>query len=271
MDQKVSLIKLFSKWRKKRKAYQADELDKKLFTTISNLYPRPKFIDYCDYDVSENAMLELCNNVNVAYEDPELVESYIFNSRLGFFGDWPDFPAFAADVAIVARREDIDESNLIYWYFHTSKHGIFPKSIYPLLLDWASDILLPWKINIKRTKLMYDYWGMEHIGLLGIYINLGGDPLHVMREHIDYSATQQQATSLLRAINENYIPTKKEIFKHFRAFNRYISQQNTLPPYVKRLMPVINIKRIISMIETNRAEIKDICEKYPFDILKHPF
>ena len=122
--------------RKKQIIYESDGLDKKLFATFSKLYPRPKSIYYIDYDVSEKTMLELCNNINVAYEDPSLIKSFVWHSRLGFFGDWADFPAFAGDVAIVARRECFDfEGDLTFWYLHISEYGMFPKSIYPLLLE----------------------------------------------------------------------------------------------------------------------------------------
>jgi len=65
------------------------------------LFPRPKSIYYCEYDISKNDMDALCNNRNIAFEDPLLIENFVWHNTLGMFGDWTDFPSFAGDIAVV--------------------------------------------------------------------------------------------------------------------------------------------------------------------------
>jgi len=258
MEIQRALSNLFSFWRKKNNFYTPDALDMKLIETFSNLFPRPDSIYYHDYDISEKDMLELCHNTNIAFEDPELIKHFVWHNRSGFFGDWTDFPAFAGDIAIVARRECFDfEGDLAFWYFHTSSHGNFPKSVYSLLIEWLMDILMPWEKNIKRN--LSSHWEIHYIGYLGIYTNLGGDPFLIIRGHLDYSKTQNAPTSFLHAIYENFLSNGEEIFKHFRIFRRYFSQQQTTLPNVKRLISVKNIKQVIAAIEHSRIEIIELC------------
>lgn len=242
----------------KKIIYEEDELDKRLLEAFSNLFPRPKSIYFCEFDIAESAMLELCNNSHIAFEDASLIKTFVWHCTLGMFGDWTKFPAFAGDIAVVARRECFDfENDLVFWYFHTSKYGMFPTSIYPLLLEWVSDILKPWECNIKRS--WPTIWEIHYIGYLAILVNVGGDPERIIVEHLKFSKKQNFPTHFLEAINEEFIDNEKEIFEHFRQFRRSFIQQETPPPKVRRVISVENIQRIVNAIKSHKIEIQSIC------------
>lgn len=248
--------------------YESDELDKKLLETFSSLFPRPKSIYYCEYDIGERDVYELCNNTNIAFEDSSLIKNFVWNNTLGMFGDWTSFPAFAGDIAIVARRECFDyEGDLIFWYFHTSGHGMFPSSIYPLVLEWVCDVLKPWERNIKRSLSMF--WEIHYIGYLAILANVGGDPESIIIDHIKFSKQQKYPTHFLDVLNDEFINNEKGIFEHFRCFRSHFSQQETSPPKIRRVVSIENIKRIISAIDKHHIEIQNICSKKEYEGLHY--
>jgi len=191
---------------------------------FSSRFPRPENIFYGSYDISEHDMLDLCKNREIVFTDPYIIQHFVTNNHLGFFGDWIDFPAFAGDVAIYARRNAFDsEWDLVMWYLHTSPEGHFSSELYPLIRDWIEDVLSP--IN----KISNGLWEIHSIGYLAIYGNVNGDIEYLINRNIQQSISSNSPSSLAISLAE-YIDDKSEIYLHVESMTNRLCQQERAHP-----------------------------------------
>lgn len=229
-----------------------DALDDKILNAFAAEFPRPNTIFYCNYDVCEKDMLSLCKNANVVFEDPKLIQHFVWNNHLGFFGDWTSFPAFAGDIAVYARRKPFDsEWDLIMWYFHTSPHGMFKDSLHPVIREWILDVLSPDKTFQSMG------WGIHYIGYLSIFGNVGGDINKIVQKNIEYSLNSLKASPLTLALIE-YVEDKQEIFNHFSQMTDMILQQETDLPEIEEFFPKETLNLIINLINSYKSELQEI-------------
>jgi hypothetical protein len=232
-----------------------DDLDSRLLNTFAASHPRPNKIPFCDYDVDRADMVELCTGGR-PYENLSLIRTFVCHNRWGMFGDWTHFPAFAGDVAVSARRHGFDhEHDLLFYYLHTSACGHFDDSLFPLVAEWAADILMPWNRAIERENLFG--WEIHVISYLGIYCNVGGDPKHVIEQNIAQSRSNSNPTRLLQIIHDDFLTDPDPIYQHFSSARRSADNQE-LPSEDSRVVPVKHVKRIHAAIDSARLEIENI-------------
>jgi len=233
-----------------------DDLDARLLDAFAASFPRPTEIPFCSYDVDRAEMIELCTSSR-AYENADLITTFVCHNRWGMFGDWTYFPPFAGDVAVSARRHDFDhEHDLLFYYLHTSACGNFDDSLFPLLAEWAADILMPWNSEIERDDLFG--WDIHAIGYLGIYCNVGGDPAHAIQQNIAQSRSMSSPTRLLQIIHDHFLADADPIYHHFSSARRSADNQE-LPSKDCRVVPVKRVKRIHAAIDAARSEIETLC------------
>ena len=173
------------------------------------------------------------------------------------FGDWTHFPAFAGDVAVFARRRGFDhEHDLAFFYLHTSACGRFDEALFPLLAEWAADILMPWNRMVERDELFG--WEIHAMGYLGIYCNVGGAPEYAIQQNIAQSRLAETPTRLLEVICDHVLPDPDRIYQHFSSARRSADNQE-LTARDCRWVPVKHVKRIHAAIDAARLEIEEVC------------
>gem|GEM_PF-4625207 len=233
-----------------------DELDDRLLSAFAGAFPRPNEIPFCDQDVLPADMVELCTGVD-QHENIDLIPTFVSHNRLGMFGDWTQFPAFAGEAAVIARRDSFTlEFDLLFLYLHTSVCGYFDDSLSSLLVEWVEDILMPWNRIIERKDLFW--WEIHAIGYLGIYRNAGGDPTHIIQENIARSRSISSPTPLLKIIHDHYLTNLVPIFHHFYEAQNSADNQELPEIEGNQFVAESHVKQICEAIETVRFDIKEL-------------
>ena len=233
-----------------------DDLDRRLLDEIRVASPRPAEIPFCDYDVDRDEMVELCTSPN-PHDNHALITTFACHNRWGMFGDWTHFPPFAGHVAVSARRRGFDhEHDLAFYHLHTAACGHFAENMFPLISDWATDILEPWHSDIKREELFG--WEIHAIGYLGIYCNVGGDPADILRRNIEHSFERSKPTEVVAIIHDHFLANTDSIYEHFSSARRSCDNQQ-LPAADCRWVAAKHVKAIHAAIEAVRMEIESLC------------
>ena len=232
-----------------------DELDYRLLKAFALAFPRPEKIFYGSYDINEGDMLKLCCDSGVVFSDPELIQHFVYNNYLGFFGDWMDFPAFAGDIAVYARRKAFDhEWDLVLWLFHTSTYGNIGKNLYPLIEEWVTCILS------SESQLQLSLWEIHSIGYLAILGNVGGDINSTVSRNVELSISNKTPTPLVASLIE-YADNNEEIYGHFEQMKNVISQQERPFPKIKNFISTDTLNSIIDSISLHRKMLLAIDEE----------